>query len=159
MTTTTCLERIDELQRLSHNNENKWKRAVREEFCGRSVIADWGNKRTYRVDEVDFDKTPTNYQFAWNDQPTVLADYFFNHYGKEVKHFDQPLFLVRMSEIDCYLPPEFCLLDGVPDSIRKGAGMRDALAQTRTSPADKTFQIQQMVKQLSKQRSMTNWGV
>ena len=31
------------------------------EFTGKSIIADWGNKRTYRVDDVDFEKTPTTY--------------------------------------------------------------------------------------------------
>ena len=114
---------------------------MRLEFCGRSVIADWGNKRTYRVDGVDFEKTPTTYEFVWNDAPVKLAQYFANAYGKNVTDFNQPCFLVRITDQDYYLPSEFCLLDGVEESIRKGAGMRDALAMTRTSPKDKLAQI------------------
>ena len=57
------------------------------------------------------------------------------------------------------MPSEFCLLDGVEDSIRKGAGMRDALAMTRTSPNQKLQQIQAMVNQLGEQSSMRNWGL
>ena len=64
-----------------------------------------------------------------------------------------------MGEQEHYLPSEFCLLDGVPDSIRKGAGMRDALAMTRISPQEKIAQIQQMVNTLAKQNAMTNWGL
>ena len=46
------------------------------EFTGKSIIADWGNKRTYRVDDVDFEKTPTTYEFVWNDAPVKLAQYY-----------------------------------------------------------------------------------
>ena len=73
--------------------------------------------------------------------------------------FNQPCFLVRITDQEYYLPPEFCLLDGVEDSIRKGAGMRDALAMTRTSPNEKLRQIQSMVDQLGEQSSMINWGL
>jgi hypothetical protein len=44
------------------------------------------------------------------------------------------MFLVKIAEKDYYLPTEFCLLDGISDSVRKGPGMRDALAQTRINP-------------------------
>lgn len=114
---------------------------MRLEFCGRSVIADWGNKRTYRVDDVDFDKTPTTYEFVWNDAPVKLAQYFATAYNKIVTDFNQPCFLIRITDKDYFLPSEFCLLDGVEDSIRKGAGMRDALAMTRTTPNEKLQQI------------------
>lgn len=37
--------------------------------------------------------------------------------------------------------------------------MRDALAMTRISPADKIKTIQKMVDLLAKQKSMMNWGL
>jgi hypothetical protein len=46
----------------------------------------------------------------------------------------QPLFLIKIAEHSHHLPTEFCLLDGVPDSVRKSAGMREALMQTRVRP-------------------------
>lgn len=110
---------------------------MRLEFSGKSIIADWGNKRTYRVDDVDFERTPTEYEFQWNDKPTKLAQYFEAVYNKRITDFNQPCFLVKIGEFEQLLPVEFCLLDGVPDSIRKGAGMRDALARTRVSPGEK----------------------
>lgn len=140
MSTKTCLERIRELKDQSHT-DHQWKQVVRMEFSGKSIIADWGNKRTYRVDDVDFDVTPLTHEFVWNDEPIKLARYFQVVYNKIVSDPNQPCFLVKMGEQHQYLPVEFCLLDGVPDSIRKGAGMRDALAMTRISPEEKIAQI------------------
>lgn len=57
------------------------------------------------------------------------------------------------------MPTEFCLVDGVPDSIRKGAGMRDALAQTRIDPKEKLRRIQQMVHTLFSQKAVKDWDI
>jgi hypothetical protein len=56
-----------------------------------------------------------------------IADYFAKTYGKKVTVPSQPLFLVKIAQREIYLPTEFCLLDGVSESIRKGPGMRTAL--------------------------------
>ena len=133
MSTTTCLDRICEIKR-NAATDNQFKQMVRLEFSGQSVIADWGNKRTYHVEDVSFENTPTNTRFLWNDREVTIAEYFQAAYGKSVSNFNQPCFLVKVGEQQHHLPSEFCLLDGVPDSIRKGAGMRDALAMTRISP-------------------------
>ena len=140
MSTTTCLDRIYEIKRECHS-EHQWQQAVKLEFNNRSIIADWGNRRTYRVDDVDFEVTPLNHEFIWNGENTKLARYFEVNYNKVVTNPHQPCFLVKMGEQQQYLPAEFCLLDGVPDSIRKSAGMRNALAATRISPSDKLRQV------------------
>lgn len=44
------------------------------------------------------------------------------------------MFLVKIADKRIHLPTEFCIVDGVPDSIRKGMGMRDALGKTRINP-------------------------
>jgi hypothetical protein len=77
-----------------------------------------------------------------------VAEYFLRCYNKKITVQKQPMFLVQVAGKSHYLPTEFCLLDGVPDSVRKGPGMRDALAQTRIDPQEKTRRIQAMVKEL-----------
>ena len=71
---------------------------MRLEFSGRSIIADWGNKRTYRVEDVDFEMTPIEHEFIWNDTPTKLAKYFQQAYGKTVTDVNQPCFLVKVGD-------------------------------------------------------------
>ena len=146
MSTTTCLERIYELSR--DFKGERLEQVIRAEFSGKSVIADWGSKRTYIVTDVDFQKNPVSHKFMYNDKMISVAEYFSSVYEKKVSDFKQPLFLVKVTDQDYYLPTEFCMLDGVPDSIRKSAGMRDALAHTRITPQEKMKKIQEMCNTL-----------
>jgi hypothetical protein len=127
MSTTSCLQRMMELKERAQD-EQRWQQMIRAEFSQKSVIADWGHQRTYIVADVDFDKNPVEHTFMFNEKMTSVAEYFSQVYDKNVTAGNQPLFLVKVTDQDYYLPPEFCMLDGVPDSIRKSAGMRDALA-------------------------------
>ena len=77
---------------------------------------------------------PTEIRFQYDGREINITDYFQLSYNKTITDMNQPCFLVKIGDRNCYLPPEFCLIDGVPDSIRKGSGMRDALAMTRVSP-------------------------
>ena len=74
--------------RRSSTNDNQFKQMVRLEFSGKSVIADWGNKRTYNVEDVSFEHTPTNTTFLWNDREVTIAEYFQAAYGKSVSNFN-----------------------------------------------------------------------
>ena len=114
------------------------------EFVGKTIIANWGNKRTYIVSDVDFSTNPVTKKFQVGDTEISVADYFKNHYGMSICEPRQPLFLIKIGEQMNYLPPEFCIIDGVPDSVRKGAGMRDALARTRINPMQKMDKIRDM---------------
>ena len=58
-----------------------------------------------------------------------------------------------------FLPPELCLLDGVPDQIRNSPGMRDCLAMTRTRPDQKLNEIEKMVQTLMKQKTFKDWEI
>ena len=71
----------------------------------------------------------------------------------------QPMFVVKAADRMFHLPTEFCLMDGVPDSVRKGPGMRDALAKTRIDPAEKIKRIQRMVDTLQTQKAMKDWNL
>ena len=111
------------------------------EFTRKSVIGNWGNKRTYIVHDVDFEKSVTDFKFDYNGKEISIAEYFQLVYKLSVTDFRQPLFVVKIQNDFLYLPPEFTILDGVPDSIRKGPGMRDALMRTKLSPSDRMDRI------------------
>lgn len=147
MSTTTCLEKIRDIWMREGSNSQKQQRC-RLEFVGKTIIANWGNKRTYIVNDLDFSVNPVSKKFQVGDMETTVADYFKNNYGMVVREPRQPLFLIKMGEQMNYLPPEFCIIDGVPDSVRKGAGMRDALARTRCNPMQKMDKIREMCDQL-----------
>ena len=133
MCTTTCLSKIKELRDRS-NSDSHFEQMVRAEFSRKSVIGNWGNKRTYIVHDVDFEKSVTSFKFPYNGNELTIAEYFKQVYNLHITDTRQPLFVIKMSNDFLYLPPEFTIVDGVPDHIRKGPGMRDALMKTKLSP-------------------------
>jgi len=128
MSTKTCLQRIFEIRDDVQGNQHRWEQVVKLEFCEKSIIADWGNQRTYFVTDVVFNVNPVTMEFEHQGEVITVADYFFKCYNKRITQPKQPMFVVKVADKTHYLPTEFCLLDGVPDSVRKGPGMRDALA-------------------------------
>ena len=75
MCTTSCLEKIRELKDRS-NSQNHFEQMVRVEFSRKSVIGNWGNKRTYIVHDVDFEKSVTDFKFSYNGNEISIAEYF-----------------------------------------------------------------------------------
>lgn len=64
-----------------------------------------------------------------------------------------------MGSEEVYLPSEFTILDGVPDHIRKGEGMRAALMETKLSPKQRMERIQDMFNDLKSRKSFESWGI
>ena len=72
MSTITCLDKIKELKRQA-KGEKRFKELVESEVIGSSIIADWGNKRTYRVIHVDFSTNPVDAIFVYNGVEISVA--------------------------------------------------------------------------------------
>lgn len=53
MSTITCLDKLKELKKAAESDQ-QYRQLVQEQVVGSIVIADWGNKRTYRIADVDF---------------------------------------------------------------------------------------------------------
>lgn len=65
---------------------------VKLEYCGHAIIADWGNKRTYIVSDVDFTASPVSMTFTYQGKEITVADYFEKAYQMKVNQPKQPLF-------------------------------------------------------------------
>lgn len=93
------------------------------------MIANYGNKRTYVIQDIKFDLGPCNTFFDMNDgQKISIAKYFLKQYNLKITQKKQPMIIVNHQGRQISIPSEFCLLDGVPDSIRKDSRkMRDLL--------------------------------
>lgn len=49
---------------------------VKLEFSRKSVIGNWGAKRTYIVHDIDFEKSVTDFKFTYNGVELSIAQYF-----------------------------------------------------------------------------------
>jgi len=72
MSTITCLDKINQLKREAYNDADFMNR-INTEVVGSSIIADWGHKRTYIIDGVNFKSTPTKQKFEHNGSMTSVA--------------------------------------------------------------------------------------
>ena len=109
---------------------------ILDEFRFKSVIGQWGNKKAYIVYDVIFDKSPLTMFFHNHEGKKMsIADYFNITYKLKITAKRQPLFQVKINGKECFIPPEFCSIDGVPQQIREDPmKMRTVLSACRKNP-------------------------
>lgn len=99
-----------------------FKDTVRKTLVGQSVIANYGTKRTYIVQDINFEKGPVQTLFNLKDGQSIsVAKYFYKTYNLKISDKRQPMLIVSFGGRQVSLPSEFCLIDGVPDSIRNNS--------------------------------------
>ena len=157
ISTKTCLDHIYELKQ-KIRDEARWKQAVNTEFAKKSIMANWGAKKTYIVFGVDFERNPGSEMFEKDGQQISVADYFLRVYDMKISEIRQPLLVVKSNGKDLYLPSEFCLFSNVPESIRKGPNMRNALMKTKIVPRERIEEVLKMVQTLQTMRTSKSWG-
>lgn len=107
------------------------------------VITRYNNK-TYRIDDVAYDKSPRD-TFDHGGVETSYIDYYKSQYNIVIKDDKQPLLIsrkeVRISgeaekrEYVFCLIPEICYLTGLTDQMRSNfTAMKDLAAHTKLSP-------------------------
>jgi len=91
MSTKTVLDRIHELYDdiVGESNHSrgidKFQDESRKEFVGSSIIANYGVKKTYIIDDIKFDLGPCNTFFDMRDgQKISVAKYFYKTYNLKV---------------------------------------------------------------------------
>ena len=84
MSTITCLEKINEIKRQA-SSEREFMARIDSDIKGSSVIADWGHKRTYIIDDVDFKVNPVSKKFEHNGAEISVAQYMQEVYDKTVR--------------------------------------------------------------------------
>ena len=87
-------------------------------FENKSIVSMWGHHRTYRVVKVAFDKNPKTLKFTHDSgEQLSVADYFKKNY-KFILREDQPLFLAEVNGFQAYIPPQYCVMDGIHEELR-----------------------------------------
>lgn len=82
------------------------------------------NKRTYRIDDIDFDKNPmSTFHLRKEDREITYLEYYQKRYKVDRINPSQPLLVSRPSRRDVnrgddqpvYLIPELCGMTGLSD--------------------------------------------
>lgn len=88
--TTTVLH---ELAEIAKNKMRDFRQHSQEVLVGLTVLTRYNNK-SYRIDDILFDKNPEN-TFECKGKMVSYIDYYRDHYGIVIKDRKQPLLLNR----------------------------------------------------------------
>lgn len=115
----TALNVIDLIKRRGQDNlENR----VRIELEGKIVMTMY-NKKTYRIDDIDFSQNPESLFSLKNGQTISYRQYYYERYQVTIQTSVQPLLVSRPSRRDInrgntepiFLIPELCGMTGLSD--------------------------------------------
>ena len=151
----TVLAFMRDIQRSSHGD---YRQQIKEALVDKSVLARYGNKKNYKVIDIDFGLNPATHKFTTPEGEITMDAYFLKKYRLTIKDKSQPLIvssrLVQnkdrsMREEKLYLAPELCSMTGLPDEIREDHNsMRDIARYTKLTPNDRTQKMQELLRAL-----------
>ncbi|XP_029162775.1 piwi-like protein Ago3 [Nylanderia fulva] len=155
-----------------NKNDRNARDMVVNEVIGTSVLTRYNNK-TYRIDDIDWDKNP-RYVFSRGDGEEIsLIEYYKKHWSIEIMDLDQPLLVHRSTfrthtgekqEKTILLVPELSYAAGLTDSIRCNHHiMKDLSTITKSSPNHRRSVIKRFIEEVEKtqvtRELLAEWGL
>lgn len=122
---------------LQRVGQSDWKNVARKELADQVVLTKYNNK-TYKIDDIDFDKRPTDQFDRGSRGMTSYIKYYQEQYEITIQDQRQPLLVCMPSARDrraghdnpIYLVPELCTMTGVTDSMRANRNFMQKLTQS-----------------------------
>uniref|UniRef100_A0A8C4PYR5 Piwi-like RNA-mediated gene silencing 1 n=1 Tax=Eptatretus burgeri TaxID=7764 RepID=A0A8C4PYR5_EPTBU len=147
--------------------------ACTRDLVGQIILTRYNN-RTYRVDDIEWDRNPQMLFKKTDGSEISYVDYFMQHYNQSVTDMSQPLLVSRVrrrnpqggasTEMVLHLLPEFSFLTGLSDKIRSDYNVMRELAQhTRVDPQQRSAVLQRFMDCINSNKDvkemMNNWGL
>uniref|UniRef100_A0A224YID3 Aubergine n=1 Tax=Rhipicephalus zambeziensis TaxID=60191 RepID=A0A224YID3_9ACAR len=147
-----------------------YREEAMKRVAGCIVMTPYNNK-TYRVDDIDWDKSPLSI-FDTKEGPKSYIQYYEDQYEKRIRDAKQPLLVCRPKEKDLragrneniYLVPELCVLTGLTDEMRANVSvMRDLAQHTRIDPPRRVRNLLEFIERINGndtiRAEMEQWGL
>ncbi|XP_061388506.1 protein argonaute-3 [Musca vetustissima] len=163
---------LDMMIDIHRSNPNGFQEAVKKSLLGSVVITRYNN-RTYRIDDICFDKNPLS-TFPTKDGNISYFDYYVKHHNINIRDKQQPLLLSikkqrhansdQSEDIVFCLVPEICFLTGLRDEMRSDFRlMREIATFTRISPNQRLQALEKFYTNINKSPEATqilkDWGL
>ena len=127
----------------------------------KTVLTTYGSLRAYRIEKIEFDKTPLNTNFNFRTPEGMKTINIYNYYKQQykidIKDKNQPLLIAERKingrhllpneENDnpnnkvIYLVPELVLITGIEDDKGSKSRRQDIIAKTKTNPNQRMNEI------------------
>lgn len=137
---------LDVMTAIVNRNAQGFRDEVIRTLVGTVVLTRYNNK-TYRVDDIVWDKTPRQTFSTHSGGEMTFLEYYKKNYNLDIMDKEQPLLLHRpkkrleqggqprkQPEVICLIP-ELCYMSGLTDALRKDFKvMKDLACHTRVTP-------------------------
>lgn len=159
----------DILHQCLQKDRGNFKDAARRELVGSVVLTQYNNK-TYRIDEIDFDKNPMD-EFEKKGVKVSIKNYYKTQYNIEIRDAKQPLIVCRPSVKErrrelvsgsILLVPELCVMTGLTDSLKSDFNLKKEMSQkTQLVPNKRISELYNLLRTMDRneevKRDMDTW--
>ncbi|OBS73023.1 hypothetical protein A6R68_12405, partial [Neotoma lepida] len=164
---------LDVMHAIYQQNKEHFQDECSKLLVGSIVITRYNN-RTYRIDDVDWNKTPKDSFVMSDGKEITFLEYYSKNYGITVKEDDQPLLIHRPSERqnnhgtllkgEILLLPELSFMTGIPEKMKKDfRAMKDLTQQINLSPKQHHSALECLLQRISQNdtanNELTRWGL
>ncbi|XP_006884892.1 PREDICTED: piwi-like protein 2 [Elephantulus edwardii] len=164
---------LDVMHAMYQQNKENFQDECTKLLVGNIIITRYNN-RTYRIDDVDWNKTPKDSFTLSDGKEITFLEYYSKNYGITIKEEDQPLLIHRPSErqnnqgmllkCEILLLPELSFMTGIPEKMKKDfRAMKDLTQQINMSPKQHHNALKFLLQKISKNElasnEMTRWGL
>ncbi|KAK2155427.1 hypothetical protein NP493_2079g00007 [Ridgeia piscesae] len=142
-----------------------------KKLIGEIVLTRYNNK-TYRVDDIDWEKNPDDKFKTFDGSEISFVDYYKKHHNIDVRDGKQPLLVSRPKKKDIrrgmdgpiLLLPELCTLTGLSEEVRSDFHvMKDLATHTRIAPEGRYQTLSNFIEKINKnpevKEEMSRWGL
>ena len=141
------------LEKYDYKNNKEDQKEINTKRKGLSFKVCYA-KRHYIIDEIIFDRNPSNKTINYEGKSINLIEYYNKAYKKTIKNEDQPLILVRKKgnngeQVNLYFVPEFCNLININEEDVINSDFLQNISQyTKLKPKDKVKRINAFINLL-----------
>ena len=159
----TMYDKIEQIRAENPRDSEQEIRQKIEEFIEeqRTVLTKYGSFRAYRIEKIDFEKTPTNTSFNMKTSEGLKTISIYNYYAQQykqtIKDRNQPLLIAERKikerrllpneESDnknnpiIYLVPELVYITGIETNNSSRGRRQDIISKTKLNPTQKMNEI------------------
>merc|ERR1711970_991164 len=161
--TDTVLEQIEEIYKRTTWGPS-FKPSVEKALLGAIVITRYNNA-TYRIDEIAWDKHPSDEFEGRNNEKISYMKYYADKYNKSIRDPKQPL-IVSMPKVrdqrggvtgPIYLIPELCFMTGLSDEQRANFTLMKSMGEyTRQGPDVRAQTLTKFAERLTSKKEIVD---
>ncbi|XP_013104346.2 protein argonaute-3 [Stomoxys calcitrans] len=163
---------LDVMVDIHRSNPSSFQETAKKSLLGSVVITRYNN-RTYRIDDICFDKNPMS-TFPTKDGDISYNEYYIKHHNINIRDKSQPLLISikkqrqansdQTEDIVFCLVPEICFLTGLRDDMRSDFRlMREIATFTRVSPNQRLQALEKFYTNINNspeaKQILKDWGL